>query len=59
MLGDVNGDHVLSIADVTALINYLLNGHTSVIYTANADVNQDYNISISDVTNLINRLLSH
>ena len=59
MLGDVNGDHVLSIADVTALINYLLNGHTSVINTANADVNQDENISISDVTNLINRLLSH
>jgi surface protein len=55
--GDVNGDNIVNISDVTALIDYLLRGDTSSINLDNADANQDKNISISDVTVLINYLL--
>ena len=54
--GDVNGDGVTNISDVTALINYLLSGGTP---SAAADVNGDGKISIADVTELINMLLSN
>ena len=56
--GDVNGDGQVKISDVTALINYLLNGDASGINLAAADVNGDGNVKISDVTELINILLS-
>lgn len=55
ILGDVNGDGAVSIADVTALIDYLLEGGD--INEAGADVTQDGNISIADVTALIDKLL--
>ena len=56
--GDVNGDNTVSIADVTALINYLLSGDTTGISVEAANCNQDENVSIADVTTLINYLLS-
>ena len=56
LLGDVNGDGNVSIADVTALIDYLL-GSGGTINEDGADVNQDGNISIADVTALIDMLL--
>lgn len=61
-LGDVNKDGKVSIADVTALINALLNETTSVetdnYSPAAANVNGDDKISIADVTALINLLLT-
>ena len=57
--GDVNGDNNVSIADVTALIDYLLSHDMSSINVNAADCNQDTNVSISDVTALIDYLLSH
>ena len=56
LLGDVNNDGSVSIADVTALTNLLLNGVS--YYNAAADMNQDGNVSIADVTALINYLLN-
>ena len=56
--GDVNGDTHVSIADVTALIDYLLSHDASSINVDAADCNQDTNVSISDVTALIDYLLS-
>ena len=56
--GDVNGDGNVTIADVTALIDYLLTGNASAINLANADVNNDEGISIADVTALIDMLLT-
>jgi hypothetical protein len=56
--GDVNGDSHVSIADVTALIDYLLSHDASSINIDAADCNQDTNVSISDVTALIDYLLS-
>ena len=57
--GDVNMDNNVSIADVTALIDYLLSHDATGISVANADCNLDENVSIADVTALIDYLLSH
>ena len=56
-LGDVDHDGDVNIADVTALIDYLLGGagDTCVIC---ADVDQDGNVNIADVTALIDILLT-
>lgn len=54
---DVNGDTSLNIADVTALIDYLLGGDPESINIGDADVDRDGNVNISDVTALIDRLL--
>ena len=56
--GDVDDDGKVTIGDVTALIDYLLNGDASSINLTNADVDQDGDIKISDVTELIDMLLS-
>ncbi len=57
LLGDVNMDNSVNIADVTALIDYLLLGDASSISLTNADVNPDNEINIADVTALIDNLL--
>ena len=56
--GDVDCDGKVSIADVTALIDYLLSGNAQSINEENADVDHDGAITISDVTTLIDNLLS-
>lgn len=58
LLGDVNDDGVITIKDVTDLINYLLAGDYIGFNKVNADVNQDEKISIADVTGIISILLS-
>ena len=58
MLGDANGDANISIADVTALINFLLSGDPTGFYEVNADINEDGKTSIADVTSLISMLLN-
>jgi len=55
--GDVDGDGLINITDVTDLIDYLLTGNTAVINVDNADCYQDGNINIEDVTTLIDYLL--
>ena len=57
IMGDVNGDGVVTIADVTALIDYLLDD-TNVIVEANADMNGIDGITIADATALIDYLLT-
>lgn len=57
LIGDVNNDGEVTIADVTTLIDYLLD-NSYEINTACADLNGDTQISIADVTALIDQLLS-
>ena len=57
-IGDVNNDGNVSIADVTALIDYLLSNDASDINLDAADVSGDNNITIADVTALIDMLLA-
>ena len=58
MLGDINGDGVTNITDVTQLTNYLLGGNVNPFYEANADMNNDGQINITDLTMLISMIIS-
>lgn len=62
LIGDVNRDGTLSIADVTALVNIILGktpaGDATSQYDLDAaDVNFDGAVSIADVTSLVNTIL--
>ncbi len=56
-MGDVNYDGVVSIADVTALVNHILGRPTSPFSETAADMNHDGNITIADVTAAVNKIL--
>ncbi|MBO4723412.1 MAG: dockerin type I repeat-containing protein, partial [Muribaculaceae bacterium] len=55
--GDVNGDGVVTAADVTALYDYLLNNVTTNL--VNGDQNGDGDITAADVTAVYNVLLGN
>jgi hypothetical protein len=57
LLGDVNHDGYVNIADATDLIDYLLGGTSAFICTQCADINGDNEVNISDVTTIIDNLL--
>lgn len=56
--GDVNGNQEVTIADVSALIDYLLTGDTTGIDLAAADCNGTDGVTIADVSALIDYLLT-
>ena len=56
--GDVNGDEMIDVADVTALIGYILSGDDEGIILANAQCDLAENIDVGDVTALINFILT-
>ncbi len=56
LVGDVNGDGQVNIADVTTLIDQLLNGNST--HNPAADCNRNGEVNIADVTVLIDYLLS-
>ena len=56
--GDVNGDGVMSIRDVTSLIDVLLGNELDSFYFDSADMNSNGRIDIGDVTSLIDNLLN-
>ena len=56
--GDVDNSGDVKIGDVTALINYLLNGDATGINLQSADCDMSGDVKIGDVTALINYLLS-
>ena len=61
LLGDVNGDEEVTIADVTALVNIILGkateGDSNNYDFKAANVNGDDGITIADVTALVNMIL--
>ena len=57
--GDVDGDQIIGMDDLTALINYLLTSNSDGINMANADVDGSTTVGMDDLTALINYLLSH
>ncbi|MCR5130014.1 MAG: carbohydrate-binding domain-containing protein [Prevotella sp.] len=60
IIGDVNKDGFVTIADVTALVNIILGKDNSEPYLYDheaADVNTDETITIADVTALVNIIL--
>ena len=58
IMGDVNGDGVVGIADVTDLIDYILGGDPQPFIIEAADVTNDGLIGIADVTDIIDRILA-
>ena len=55
--GDVNGDGNVDIADLTLLVNILLETPAADDVMLRADVNEDGNVEVADLTSLINILL--
>ena len=58
ILGDVNGDGNVDIADVTAMIDYIMSGDATGVCVDAADCDPDGTVGISDVTALIDYILS-
>ena len=56
--GDVDGDGSIGIADVTALIDYILSKDDSTVVVAACDCDQDGNVGIADITALIDYILT-
>ena len=56
-LGDVNHDGIIGIADVTSIIDYILDNSVGICAIC-ADVTSDGIIGIADVTSLIDRILN-
>ena len=57
LLGDINGDGVVNVSDVTALINRILG--TADYSDTVCDINADGTVNVSDVTALINMILGN
>ena len=57
-LGDVNGDGIISVSDVTLLVSHILGNQDDGFILENADTNIDGTISVSDVTTLVNMILN-
>ena len=57
-LGDVNGDGLITIGDVTMLIGYVLGQEPPAFVVDAADVNEDGFVTVGDVTRLIGMVLS-
>jgi len=58
MSHDINGDGVVSVADMTELIDYLLGQDGSEHFMdVNADINNDGRVDISDISDLIDMIL--
>jgi len=56
--GDVNGDENVNVADVTQLIDLLIDGETSHVFLQEVDIDGDGRFTIADVTALIDLLLN-
>ena len=58
ILGDVNGDGIVGISDVTDLVDYILGDVQSGFVIEAADVSGDGIVGIADVTDLIDKILT-
>ncbi len=54
---DVNGDGIISINDISILIDALLNDDMSSVVSRNADINGDRQVNLTDIILLIDHLL--
>lgn len=58
LIGDVNEDGKVDIADLTTLIDFILGNEVSPFNSINADINCDGRLGIDDITGLIDLLLA-
>ena len=57
LLGDVNGDGVIDVHDISATVSYLLGYPTDKFIKANADIDGNDDISVTDVMGIVNIIL--
>ena len=55
--GDANSDQVVDVADVVAIVNYILGEPNDPFVEAAADVNGDGKIDVDDVVAVVNIIL--
>lgn len=58
ILGDANGDGVVTVADANAVVNYYLDSENSQIDVEAAEVNKDGEITIGDANAIMNMYLN-
>ena len=58
LLGDANGDGMVSVADVMLTVNKVMNKQLTVFYQTNADVNGDGKITVADVMAIVKMVLN-
>ncbi len=56
VVGDVNGDGVVTSTDIACLVNVLAGLETATTYEGRADVNHDNNITAADIAAVVNIL---
>lgn len=56
--GDVNGDNIVDVDDMNAIINIILKTKTNDDYPCNADLNNDGEIDVDDMNIVINIILT-
>ena len=56
--GDVNGDGLITVADVAAVVDVLLERQMPNISVSNADINGDGEVTIVDVVETIHLVLT-
>ena len=56
--GDINGDGLVNVSDVTTLVDYILDKNPSPCDENACDVNEDGNINVTDVTSLVDIILN-
>ena len=54
ILGDLNGDGIVNVLDVVAIVNLVLSGE----YNEVADMNNDGTLNVLDIVSLVNTILS-
>ena len=59
LLGDVNGDGIVDVVDVVALIDYVLGNNPQPFDAEAADMNEDKLIDVQDVVALIDKVLGN
>ena len=57
--GDANDDGMVSVTDVTYMVDYILGNATDKFNLKNADVNEDKKIDVTDVTRIVDIILSN
>ena len=57
LMGDANGDGIVSVADVMMVVNYVLGFNPEGFHFNNANVVSDNNISVSDVMAIVEIVL--
>ena len=53
LLGDLNNDGIINVADIVQLVNFILSND----YNLNGDINQDELINVLDIISLVNLIL--